>query len=130
MSLAIVVGCVPQGRGFALPPGSIDEGKAAFVQLRCNDCHSVKGIQLKGNGENLNVQLGGKVTNIKTYGELVTSIINPSHRIAKHYEQVRTNQDGSSKMRNYNHVMTVQELVDIVTFLQSEYEIEPPPTYY
>jgi hypothetical protein len=30
-------------------------------------------------------------------------------------------------MRNYNDVMTVQELVDLVTFLQAEYELEPYP---
>ena len=128
--LVCVAACVPEGRGFRLPEGSVEAGKVAFVQLSCNDCHSIAGIPLKGNDENLNVNLGGKVTTIKTYGELVTSILNPDHRIARHYRQVRTNEDGTSKMRRYNEFITVQDLVDIVTFLESEYEIEPPPTYY
>jgi hypothetical protein len=33
---------------------------------------------------------------------------------------------GESTMRNYNDVMSVQELIDLVEFLQSKYEIWVP----
>ena len=60
---------------------------------------------------------------IKTYGELVTSIINPSHRLAKGYAEANVAMEGKSNMTVYNDVMTVRELIDLVAFLQSHYEL-------
>lgn len=122
--------CNQQSRGFALPAGDIERGKIIYQELACDDCHSISGISWKGYDESLKIGLGGEVTWLKTYGELVTSVINPSHRIAKSYEQANSDIDGISEMRNYNYVMTVQELIDIVTFLQSEYKVVPPNTEY
>jgi len=39
-------------------------------------------------------------------------------------------EDGESKMYIYNTHMTVQELIDIVMFLQPEYEVIPPQYHY
>jgi hypothetical protein len=43
-------------------------------------------------------------------------------------------EDGESKMPVYNGVMTVQELIDIVAFLQPQYNVVVPkysyPMYY
>ncbi len=127
LSSAIIVSCNQEGRGFALPDGDKEAGKAAFVKLSCNECHSVADIEWKENTENEDVPLGGKVDRIKSYGELVTSVINPSHKVAKVYQQAS---DEGSKMNNYNEILTVQELVDIVTFLQLEYRIHRPRKYY
>jgi len=33
-------------------------------------------------------------------------------------------------MKNYNETMTVQELVDIVTYLQTTYTVIAPQTHY
>lgn len=126
----LVVGCNQEGRGFALPDGNVDSGKIAFVQLGCNECHSVGEIPHEPGPENINVTLGGEVTKVKSYGDLVTSIINPSHKIAKRRLQKTSTDDGASKMKNYNEIMTVQELVDVVTFLQSEYKLTTPREYY
>lgn len=130
VSLSVVLsGCdtgPKSSRGFTLPDGDPALGKAAFIELRCHSCHQIAGIeQLTAEGEKpkISVKLGGKVTKIKTYGELVTSVINPSHRLAKGYPMGEIQQDGVSKMRNYNDVMTVRQLVDLVAFLQSEYEL-------
>jgi len=131
--LYIGTGCNPQGKGFALPEGNLETGKATFTKLKCNGCHSISNIQWTGNADSLHVSLGGTVRMMKSYGELVASVINPSHKISANYyveNVIRTNEDGSSKMTNYNAVMTVQELVDIVTFLQSEYKIERPGHNY
>ena len=122
--------CNPNSRGFVLPEGDVEAGKAAFVELKCNQCHSVADIAWIGEGEDVEVPLGGEVTRLKAYGELVTSVINPSHRIASPYLREKVAVEGVSNMKNYNQVMTVQELVDIVSFLQTEYEVTLPSNHY
>lgn len=122
--------CNEQARGFSLPGGDIEEGKATFGRLACNSCHSISDIEWKGGNDSSEIPLGGEVSIQKTYGELVTSVINPSHKIARDYKKQGVTEEGLSKMKNYNEVMTVQELVDLVTFLQSEYKIKSPPTNY
>lgn len=123
-------GCNEQARGFALPDGDIEKGKATFKKLACNECHSITGIAWKGGNDSLKIYLGGEVPAQKSYGELVTSVINPSHKIARGYEKKAFTEGGTSKMRNYNDIMTVQELVDLVSFLQSEYKVNVPKTQY
>ena len=116
------------GRGFSLPEGSVEAGRATFVELECNSCHSVGDIERVAGreGPDINVKLGGKVGSVKTYGDLVTSVINPSHRISRrHKDQGLATADNESKMVLYNDVMTVQQLVDLVTWLESNYEIIP-----
>ncbi len=122
----LLSGC-GQGRGFALPEGNIKAGESAFTIYNCNDCHSIGAIQFTGSGDDLHIPLGGETTKLKTYGELVTSVINPSHKVAKGYQGAV---DSGNEMRKYNDIMTVQELVDIVTFLQSEYHFVEPETHY
>jgi len=125
-----ITSCNQQARGFALPDGDIEEGKATYTRLACNECHRITGIEWKGGRDNLNIYLGGDVSRKKSYGELVTSVINPSHKIAWRYKQETSTVEGISNMKNYNEIMTVQELVDIVAFLQSEYKVVTPQTNY
>ena len=127
LGLIALVGCNQQGRGFALPEGDMEAGKMAFTRLGCNECHNVGDVEWAGTDESLHVPLGGEVTTMKSYGELVTSIINPSHKMSERYAAENTE---VSPMTQYNEVMFVSELVDIVTFLQSEYELETPSDYY
>lgn len=135
----LVMGCHPapqSGRGFTLPSGDVERGKAVFTELQCHACHQVDGVKFEvaEDATDMAVQLGGKVNRIQTYGELVTSIINPSHKVAKGYvkEEVTKDDEGKeSRMLNYNEVMTVQQLIDLVKFLQSHYELKPlEPTDY
>jgi hypothetical protein len=80
---SVLSGCDDEVQGFALPPGSVEQGEAAFVELQYNRCFSVKdSVQRmqEGGHPQIYIQLGGEKTRVKTYGELVTSIINPSHR--------------------------------------------------
>lgn len=136
VGLAIATACQNQARGFVLPEGDVALGKQTFANLYCNDCHSISDIAWSGSeaAGNIHIKLGGDVTSLKTYGELLTSIINPSHKISKKYqrEQDVTLPGGQSKMElyNYNEVMTVKELVDLVTFLQSEYNVIVPKETY
>jgi sulfur-oxidizing protein SoxX len=130
LSLTVLCGCNPNSRGFVLPPGDIDSGKLTFKQLECTQCHSVGEIAWEGGGDDPEVELGGAVTTLKTYGEPVTAVINPSHRIARPYMGEQVAIDGESRMRRYNEVMTVEQLVDIVSYLQTEYELVVPTNPY
>lgn len=123
-------------RGFSLPDGDVLKGQQKFVKFRCNDCHIVRGLDEvnevnEGDELIMTVPLGGKTTRIVTYGELVTSIINPSHKISQKYLITPVAENGRSRMRNYNELMTVEDLIDLVAFLQEQYELEPVSrTYY
>lgn len=118
-------------RGFALPDGDPDAGRDAFLYMQCNQCHTIAGGELpEVPGFEPFVELGGEVTQVKTYGQLVTSIINPSHDLAKGYPKELVSEDGESKMYNYNRFMTVQELIDLVMFLQPHYDVVVPDFHY
>jgi sulfur-oxidizing protein SoxX len=119
-------------KGFSLPEGNAINGKQAFIYMHCHECHTVEGEDLPALAlaEPPFVELGGKVTRVKTYGELVTAIINPSHKLAKGYPPDLVSNDGESRMPVYNGYMTVQELIDIVTFLQPHYDVFVPRYHY
>ena len=113
--------------GFRLPDGDPEAGQQTFVRLGCTNCHTVANLELaKGDGP-VSVELGGRVQRIQTYGDLVTSIINPSHRLTRKYPAEEVSADGQSLMQDYNSVMTVQELIDLTAFLQGRYKVVPPP---
>ncbi len=119
---------------FVLPPGDAEAGQATFVELGCNNCHSVTDkVEHAPLGDNpIHVELGGTVTRVKTYADLVTSIINPSHKLSRGANTMTVTEEGESKMPVYNDVMTVQQLVDLTTFLEQTYQIWVPPynVYY
>lgn len=118
-------------RGFRLPDGDAAAGRETFLYMHCNQCHTIKGESLpRIAGFQPFVELGGTVTHVKTYGELVTAVINPSHKLAEGYPRDLVSEDGKSKMYNYNGFMTVQELTDIVTFLQPYYDVVAPSFEY
>ena len=118
-------------RGFRLPEGDAMAGRETFVYMHCNQCHTIQGEELPAiPGFEPFVELGGEVTRVKTYGELVTAIINPSHKLADGYATDLVSEDGKSKMYVYNGFMTVQELTDLVMFLQPHYNVVPPEFHY
>ncbi|MDH3532188.1 MAG: BREX-1 system adenine-specific DNA-methyltransferase PglX [Gammaproteobacteria bacterium] len=118
-------------RGFALPGGNGMAGRETFLYMQCNQCHTIHGVEIPAvPGYEPYVELGGPVTRVKTYGELVTSIINPSHKLADGYAEELVSEDGESKMYVYNGYMTVQELIDLVAFLQPLYEVVVPAFQY
>jgi len=50
-----------------------------------------------------------------------------THRLARGYQESLIAIDGQSKMTNYNQVMTVGELIDLVAYLQPKYRVPKPP---
>jgi mono/diheme cytochrome c family protein len=136
LACLLCLACVPDPKspeGFSLPDGDPQRGQATFVRLQCHACHTVSGIEfekLESAGEPI-VALGGVTPRVRTYGDLVSSIINPSHRFARGYHEDEIKAEGDSKMRLYNDQMTVTELIDLVAFLQSHYEVRAyQPTPY
>ncbi len=121
------------GYGFTLPTGDAAAGEEHFVALQCTACHTIAGrSDITHQGARARaVALGGPTPRIATYGELVTSIINPSHRVAQDEGSNASDADAASPMTNYNAVMTVQQLIDLTQFLQDQYKIrQPDPTEY
>ncbi|MFT5313938.1 MAG: sulfur-oxidizing protein SoxX [Paraglaciecola sp.] len=116
-------------RGFSLPEGDIAKGETVFMKYQCLSCHSLQGYEDESIAKEFSqpVMLGGTSSLVKTYGQLVTSVINPSHKLAPRssFLESVTNEAGNSKMRLFNDVMTVSELVDLVAFLQPKYEVKP-----
>jgi mono/diheme cytochrome c family protein len=133
-----LTGCSEQRADkFTLPKGDADRGKEVFLHFRCYDCHRVRGVDLPLGEEpgQVQVELGRREAQPHEYGDLVMAIINPSHRLAKGYTPILVSTDGKSRMTVYNDVMTVSQLIDVVAFLQSHYEIRPHeqsqyPDYY
>jgi hypothetical protein len=118
---------VDSPRGFSLPKGNIETGKIVFLKYQCLACHTLKGVEDNSIEKQLAtlISLGGDKTKIVTYAELVTSIINPSHKFSNAYLATEKISEGKSKMKIFNDEMTVTELIDLVTFLQPNYTLSP-----
>jgi mono/diheme cytochrome c family protein len=116
---------------FALPNGDVEAGKALFLSYDCHSCHTISGLELPEPAVQgpVNIRLGGRVGKVKTYPELIMSIINPSHRLVRRVPREEVARDGESLMTVYNDVLTVAELVNIVAFLESRYEEFERPGY-
>jgi len=129
-----MTGCAPKpesGRGFRLPDGDPIVGKQVFLDLQCHACHIIPNMDLPSLdlAVPVTVTLGGSTTLVKTYGQLVTSVINPSHKLIKRYPEAEVSVDGESFMPVMNEFMTVQQLVDLVAFLQDQYQVVVPQPY-
>ncbi len=128
------VGCATArdtAKGFRLADnGDASRGKAAFLEFVCTTCHEVQGAYLpRPTGQP--VKLGGPVMAEPSDGYLVTAIINPTYHAAR-YPAVNATESGHPRMPEFASRMTVQQLTDIVTYLQSRYSLRPvqPPSQY
>ena len=135
LSTIALSGCetgLKSSAGFRLPDGDPEQGREAFVALECNSCHTIKSMTLPvaASPGPVTIELGGDVRHVKSYGELVTSVINPSHVIARKYSKPEVAPEGESLMRIYNDVMTVRQLIDLVAFLQPTYNVVVPELEY
>lgn len=115
--------------------GDVQRGQEAFVRMGCHLCHTVDGVALVDNAQlrPVTVNLGGDLAFAKTYGDLVTSIVNPSHVISDEWLKQLTpemrRKIGTSPMY-VNPDMKVTEMIDIVAFLNSRYRLLPGYTEY
>lgn len=126
-----------QSKGFHVPEGDPVVGESLFKELQCYKCHTVKGMDLPEEGPNIlekRVLLGGERYQITSYGELVTSIIDPNHSISFRYLANLSDEEKrvpiESPMIIYNRDITVQELIDLASFLHTKYVYKPRPYSY
>lgn len=123
---------------FKLPSGDAINGQVVFVEMQCIECHTLSGAdyiddlqemlnELGMSQRKLSIEIGDDNTRVKTHAELVTSIINPSHKLAKGYQREQIAVGNESKMPNYNDILTVDELIDLVEFLHAHYELQSVP---
>ena len=137
-ALALLMGgcgdSLKSARRVRLPQGSAEKGKAAFIALNCTACHTVVGADLpKPTAPPESVlELGGEVARLRTVGGLLTSIIHPTYAISERMKRPAATAPVKSPMPVVNDVMTVTQLIDLVTFLQPHYKQLPPPSdsYY
>lgn len=130
----LMIGCDSgphSAAGFRLPEdGDAVRGKAAFIARQCHDCHEVSGVDLPQPiiPPPVMVVLGGERELPMTDGYLVTSIMNPSFKLAR-YPQDQITLDGHSRMPHHEE-LTLREMTDIVAFLQTRYFVRRPPPKY
>lgn len=112
--------------------GDAERGKIAFVKHGCHTCHEVAGAGLERPSVEppVPVVLGGLVDDRLSDAYLVTSIIDPSWRLAPHPDPQQIASGSVSRMPSYADRMTVREVIDTVTFLQSRYMLRPVPPAY
>ena len=127
---ALAAGCAEtSGFRFPVEQGDAADGKQAFIDHQCHQCHTVAGVELPtlAGETSVQLQLAGGRSAAKSYSELVTSVINPDHVISERYrEQLRLN--GTVPLESPMVVpsidnMTVRQLIDIVAFLHARYAL-------
>ena len=107
----------PAGWQFTMPKGDPAKGREVFIKYECYFCHEVRGEgfeKLPFAGVDYGPELSqmGPMHPLEYFTE---SIINPSAWAEKGYR----GPDGKSTMPAYNGRMTVQELIDVSTYLAS-----------
>jgi len=124
---------VPSRWTFTMPQGDPDAGEKAFTKMQCFSCHKVTGKTFEGEEERRE-GIGPEFTEGYAKlpaGYLAEQIINFNRFISHANFRIsymsleafkpsgREDYDANSRMADYNEIMTVQELIDIVAFLKS-----------
>ena len=106
---------VPSGWKFSLPDGDPAFGKAVFLSMKCYSCHAlnVPGEKLVMRSKGAGPDLNGYATLPKEY--LAEAILKFHTVVAAPGYAVK---EGRAAMGEYNHFLTVQELIDLVAFLK------------
>jgi hypothetical protein len=106
---------VPKGWRFSFPDGDPKAGKTVFMNMQCYSCHAIQipGEKLPAGAGSIGPELTGYSALPKEY--LAESIIKAHAVVAAPGYVVK---EGKASMGNYNHFMTIQEMVDIVAFLK------------
>ena len=106
---------VPKGWKFTFPDGDPTAGKAVFINMKCYSCHSIEipGEKLPSRSRGAGPELTGYSVLPKEY--LAESIIKPHTFVAAPGYTVK---EGRVAMGEYNHFLSIQELIDLVAFLK------------
>ena len=101
---------------FFLPAGDPEAGRKSFTDLRCNVCHRVMwgGFPVPtapNQGPILTTDHGAWSS-----ARLASAIIAPSHSLSPEWKNVP---GGVSPMGDYDNVMTIRQLSNIVSYIHS-----------
>lgn len=137
VSLSVLAACSEDPmpvRGFMLPEGDVAQGEQVFVDFNCHGCHTIPDVDFPETEFEppFILEIGGEVYRVKTYGELLTAVVNPDHIISPKYIAMLENAERGvviSPMPYYGEEMTVAELIDVVTFLHAQYKRLQPEFY-
>jgi hypothetical protein len=111
---------VPPGWSFSFPDGNPNSGQTVFMQMECYSCHhiTIPGAKLPAKPAGIGPDLSPGYAQLpKEY--LAEAIIKAHTVVAAPGYVVK---DGLAGMGNYNHFLTVQELIDLVAFLKRPQE--------
>jgi hypothetical protein len=110
---------LPKHWKFTLPAGDAVAGKAAFIKMDCPSCHTVPGVALprERTSGGVGPDLGPGYAKLPPE-YIAESIIDSHKHIAGTLEKYTGLDKVSSKMGDYNGLLSVRELIDIVAFVR------------
>jgi Cu/Ag efflux protein CusF len=101
----------PKGWQFTMPKGDYEKGREIFQKYACYICHEVRGENFPpGSRSGPELSQMGPLHPLEYFSE---SVINPS----AHASKKDRGPDGKSTMPDYNERMTLQELIDLSTYM-------------
>lgn len=113
---------VPKAWKFSLPDGDAEAGKTVFMSMKCYSCHAIEipGEKLTSRSKGAGPELTNYSVLPKEY--LAESIMKPHRFVAAPGYTVK---EGRVAMGEYNHFLTLQELIDLVAFLKHGTKAQP-----
>ena len=105
----------PKGWQFTMPKGDATKGREVFEKFGCYVCHEIRGEKFPAAAPPGSV-LGPELSQMGPLHPLeyfTESVINPSAHAAKKHR----GPDGKSTMPAHNDRMTVEELIDLSTYM-------------
>jgi mono/diheme cytochrome c family protein len=112
---------LPRHWRFALPSGTAAAGEQVFVKMECYSCHTVAGKRFGDPGQNPG-GIGPDLTaaHARLPREYLAESVVNFERYVAHGQPLKgyLAADGTSRMGNYNDLLTVRELLDLVEFLK------------
>jgi hypothetical protein len=112
---------VPDGWRFVLPAGKATAGEQVFVKMECYSCHTVAGRRFGDPARNPG-GIGPDLTaaHARLPREYLAESVVNFQRYVAHGQPLKRYlaADGTSRMGNYNDLLTVRDLLDLVEFLK------------
>lgn len=110
-----------ESEGLFLPFGNMEEGRKAFIKLKCYSCHQVYFDRtLPAPTTTTPGPVLGSPKSLHKTGEMMDSIVSPSRHLFPGFEESKNGK--LSRMGKFGQIMTVQELIDITEYLMVQEE--------